>query len=85
MQEQLQEIPNFINTHFTPASAAFWATVAGYVASSFVQALPDPDKESGKAYRFAYKFFHTLAANQKLVHKQGQEDKVEGKTYIFRG
>lgn len=74
---------DYVNSHFTATQMGFIATIAGWVASAFVQALPDPDSKDGKIYRFWYKFFHTLAANIKLVDKQNKEDKAEGMT-LFR-
>ena len=69
------DVAQEINSHFSPAQAALYATIAGWICSAAVQALPSPDQESGKGYRFAYKFFHTLAANVRHVKEQNKEDK----------
>lgn len=69
-----------INELFTAVDAV----VIGLIVSALVQALPEPDRESGKFYRFLYKFAHLIVANWKLVNKQNKEDKADKMTLINR-
>jgi hypothetical protein len=52
------------------AGHAFWIGIASLWAfSAFVSGMPDPDPQSGKAYRWLYGSLHVFAAN---LDKVGQ-------------
>ena len=76
----MEPLFDFIAEHDT----AFNGMVIGYIASAAVQALPEPDTDNGKFYRFVYKFAHTMAANIRHVMEQNKRDKEHGTSGVQR-
>ena len=54
----MDKIWQFVMDHQTTATL-----VGYYLFAAFVGALPMPDEDSTKLYRFFFSFFNTLAAN----------------------
>ena len=44
-----------------------WLGIVGYVYSSIIQSLPEPELNSSKKYLFIYKLLHQLGANWSQV------------------
>jgi len=59
---------DFINS-LTPLQVAAIMVAASVVYNTFVQALPGPDRLSGKLYIFFFRFCHGFAKNWKVAFK----------------
>jgi len=67
----MEPLLDFVAEHNTAVNGM----LLGYILSAAIQALPSPDGDDGKGYRFIYKFAHTAAANIRHVLEQNKEDK----------